>query len=54
MKAVRHSERSVKVDKFPNQLFDKHWDDVKKIEYIIVEGKKYYISYPLKLHKEIK
>ena len=52
MKALVHGERFVKVDKFPNTIFDKHWDNNKKIEYIIVEGKKYYISYPLELHEE--
>jgi hypothetical protein len=49
MKAIIHSDRLVAVEEFPNKIFEKHWDDLNKIEYIIIENKKYYIYYPLRL-----
>ena len=52
MKIKVHSERTVIVEGIPNKIFEKHWDDIKKNEYIIVEGKKYYISYPRDLYEE--
>lgn len=51
MKATWHSDTFVVVEGFPNQIFSKHWDSLRKEEYIIVQGEKYYISYPLKLYK---
>lgn len=49
MKAIIHSDSFVAVKEFPNKLFEKHWDDVNKIDYIIIESKKYYLYYPLRL-----
>lgn len=49
-----HSDTFVVLDGFPNQVFQKYWDDNKKQEYILVENIKYYITYPLNLQKERK
>lgn len=49
MIAIVHSDRFVAVKEFPNKIFEKHWDDLHKIEYVMIENKKYYIYYPLRL-----
>jgi len=48
MKLLFHNDQAVMLKEFPNKLFVKHWDDVKKIVYIIVENKKYNLDDLLK------
>ena len=53
MKAIMHSEGFVSVKEFPNELFEKKLDNLHKIEYIIIENKKYYIHYPLCINEQL-
>ena len=53
-KLIMHTDRAVLLDKFPNKLFDKHWDDAKKDSYIIVENKKYYFNDMIRRRKNDK
>jgi len=48
IKLLFHNDQAVMLKEFPNKFFVKHWDDVKKIVYIIVENKKYNLDDLLK------
>ena len=37
IKLLFHNDQAVMLKEFPNKFFVKHWDDVKKTDYIIVE-----------------
>ena len=46
-----HNDQAVMLKEFPNKFFNKHWDDIKKTDYIIVENKKNYLNDLLKNYR---
>jgi len=48
IKLLFHNDQAVMLKEFPNKFFVKHWDNVRKTDYIIIENKKYYLDDLLK------
>lgn len=51
IKLLFHNDQAVMLKEnkeLPHRYFEKHWDDIKKECYIIVENKKYYLDDLLK------
>lgn len=49
-----HNDQAVMLKEFPNKFFIKHWDNIIKTDYIIVENQKYYLNDLLKKWGETK